>query len=164
MVGMLGADVLYTKAVNNQSKGNGPRRVCLKSRCTVGWGIAVGGQVFAEALICDEAGLLEAGHPLLNLHVDPTVTSKVGKGVLQDNFVRNHGKREPHVIVSCHWGAIVKVLDVEGEELSVVSGGDAVEEALVSSEAGGGECPNVDIMVSILVKFGYVVFRHEIAD
>jgi hypothetical protein len=105
MVRMLGAGVLYAKVVDDQSKGNWPCGACLESRCAPGQGIYVGGQVFAEALICDEPGLLEAGHTLSNLHVNPTVTSKVAKGILQENFVRNHGKRGSHVLVSRQCGA-----------------------------------------------------------
>ena len=91
-------------------------------------GVAKGGQVFNEAVVCDAAGLFETRHPFLDFNVHVVVVYKVMKVVLGDNFFGDDVDWEAHVFEVSEWGAVVEVFDFFASKMAVGGGDGAVEE------------------------------------
>ena len=91
-------------------------------------GVAVGGQVFNKAFVCDVASLFETGHPFLDFNIHIVFVYKVVKVVLGDDFFGDDVDWEAHVFKVGEWGAVVEIFDVYASKNAVGGGDGAVED------------------------------------
>ena len=85
------------------------------------------GKVSFEPVVGDADGFFEAGYAFLDIKVNPSVRTECAEVVLVDDFVRDTGQREFHVLVAGHGGTKVKILDIKGHESVTGSGDGAVK-------------------------------------
>ncbi len=137
VVGMLCADIFYSKIVDNQREHDGARVVFPQAMGVFGGRIPVGGKSFLQEFACEDAGLRQAVHSLLDLNVDKTIVDKWEEVVLVDDFGRYEGDRHLHVLISIEGRVQIEVLEVDGHEFCVGCGDDTVEQDLCSGDAGG---------------------------
>jgi hypothetical protein len=117
VLGMLGANVFDAEIVNDEGEGDGTSGVGPKRGGAGNRGVAKLGETKGEAIVGDVTGLFEAGHPLPDLHVDPSIGGgKSCQIVLLDDFSRKFGDVQLHVLIAGRGGAIVKMLDIERTE------------------------------------------------
>ena len=101
------AGVLDAKIVDDQREHNGKVGMCLERRCAGDQGIAVLREIQSEAVVGNDAILLEAGHAFLDFEVDPAVKNKCRKVVLCDDLVRDGVEGHTHVLVEVHERIII---------------------------------------------------------
>ncbi len=63
-----------------------------------------------EALVGNDAGLLQARYALLNLNIHPSVLGQIAQGVLVDDFGGYDLQRDAHVFVAGHGSVVVKIM------------------------------------------------------
>ena len=120
------AGVLDAKIVDNQRENNSQVRVCPEQRRAGGGGIALLGEMQSEAVVGDDAGLLEAGNAFSDFEVDPAVQGKCTKVVLCDDLVRDGVEGQTHVLVAVHRRIMIEIFNVENKQLGTRSGEFAV--------------------------------------
>jgi hypothetical protein len=124
VVGIVLADVLDAKVVNNEAEGDVAALVTPEAGGLGRGGVAVFGKVDGEANIGNEGALFEAVHALANFHVHPPAGG--GKGlqrVLLHDFVGNDAEGKLHVFLPFYWRVEVEILNV-GDHEAGVRGGD----------------------------------------
>ena len=126
MVGIFLAGVLDPKVVDDGGENDGLGGVLPERRSSRNRGESKMGKVRFEPVVGDAAGLFEAGHAFSDIEVNTSVRTKCGEVVLLNDFIRDKGQSEFHIIVAGHSGAIVKILDIQGHEAGTRSGDDAV--------------------------------------
>ena len=70
------------------------------------------GKVSFEPVVGDAAGLFEAGNSFLDIEVNPAARTECAEVVPVDDFVRDAGQCEFHVLIAGHGSTIVKILDI----------------------------------------------------
>ena len=137
MISVVLADVFDTKIVDHEGEGNVAGVVFPKGGCASDGSVSGLGKMQLESVVCDNAGLFEAGHSFANFHVHTSVGGgKLAKVVLENDFFGEGGERKFHIFVSFHRCAIVKILDVHGHEFGAGGGQGAVEQNFGGGEAG----------------------------
>jgi hypothetical protein len=103
VVGIVFADVLDAKVVDNEAEGDVAARVTPEAGGSRRGGVAVFGKVGGETNVGNEAGLFEVVHALAKFHVHPPVGGGEGlQRVLLYNFVGNDVEGKSHVFVPFH--------------------------------------------------------------
>ena len=138
MFGMFAAHVFYAEVVNNQRESNGASAVAEETGCAGCGKVAVGGKMFGEAVVGENAGLGKAVHAFLYFDKDEAVFYEWGKVVLGQDAVWNVAKGNAHVFEVFHWSIQVEVGDVDRHEACVRGRYDTVEEAFCGGDVGGG--------------------------
>ena len=87
VVGVLFSDVLDAKVVNNKGEKDGLGVVLPQRRGSRYRGETKLGMVSFESVVCDVAGLLEAGHAFSYLEVDPAVGTERAEALLFNDFI-----------------------------------------------------------------------------
>ena len=106
------AGVLDSKIIDDQREHNGQVGVCLERRHAGDGGIAVLGEMQSEAVVDDDARLLEAGHNFSDFEVDPAVRGKRKNVVMHNNLVRDRVDGQTHVLVAVHGRIITENFNV----------------------------------------------------
>ena len=84
VAGVLDAEIFDEQREHNRQVG-----VCPERQRAGGGGIAVLGKMQSEAVVGNDAGLLEAGHAFSGIELDPAIRGKCTKVVLCDYLVRD---------------------------------------------------------------------------
>ena len=112
VVGVLLADILHPKVVEEEGDSDGLVAVLPERRSSGNRGESKMGKVRFEPVFGNVDGLFEDGHAFSYLEVKPAVGTECAEVVLVNDFVRDTGHREFHVLVAGHGGTIVKILDI----------------------------------------------------
>ena len=70
------------------------------------------GEIHSEAVVGNDAGLLEAGHAFLGIEVDPAIKGKCKKVVLRNVIVRGGVEGQTYVLVAVHGCIIIEIFNV----------------------------------------------------
>ena len=146
MIGIRFSDIFHAEIINNKGKGNVPGGMLPKIRSARYRGVAELGKMGLQAIIGYFAGLLEAGHALADFHIDPAVRGESAHIVLLNDFLRDEAERNFHVFKLVHGSVVIKILDVECQELDIGSGYGTVQEAFCGGEAGTLSCGDTNIV------------------
>ena len=106
------AGVLDAEIVDNKREHYGQVGVCPEQRRAGDGGIAVFGDMQSEAIVGNDAGLLEAGHAFSDLEVDPAVLGKCKKVVLRNDLIRYRVEGQTNVLVAVHGCIIIENFNV----------------------------------------------------
>ena len=115
------ASVLDAEIVDDKRERHGEVGVCPERRRAGDGGIAVFGEMQSEAVVGNDAGLIEAGHDFSDLEVDPAVRGKCKMIVLHDDLIRDEVKGQAHVLVAVHGCIIIEHFNVYHQELGARS-------------------------------------------
>ena len=110
MVGVLNANVLDPKVVDDKGESDGTCGMSPEGWGALGGSVAVCGKVFLEALVRNLAGLFEAGHSFADFHINPAIGSGDGMElVFLDNFVGELEKVHLHVLKTGHGRPVIEI-------------------------------------------------------
>ena len=68
-----------------------------------------------EFVVGGFSGLFQAWHALTNIHVHPPISGNCAKVVLGNNFFRDNGKGDFHILVPVHRCVVIKKIDFQCE-------------------------------------------------
>jgi hypothetical protein len=92
MIGMLFANVLDSKVVDDEAENDGTCRVFPETWGSWCWIVAILDEMLGEALVGDDASLFEAVHAFFDFNVHPAVRcDNVKEMVSVDDFLGNGG-------------------------------------------------------------------------
>ena len=106
------AGVLDAKFFDDKREHYGQVGLCLEQRRTGDGGIYVFGEMKSEAVVGNDAGLLEAGHDFSYLEVDPAVRGKCEKVLLRGYLIRDGVEGQTHVLLAVHGCIIIENFNV----------------------------------------------------
>ena len=112
MVGVFLADVLDPKVVDDEGENDGLGGVLPERRSSENRGKPKVGKTIFEPVVGNAAGLFEAGHVFSDIEVDADIRTERAEVVMVDDFFRDAGQLEFHVLVAGHGGAILEILDI----------------------------------------------------
>ena len=122
-----------------------------KRGSTGNWGVPKFRKVEPEAVVGDEARLLQPGHTFLDFHKNPAIQGEGAELITSNDLFEDHVQGHLHILVPLHRGIVVKIDDVQGHELGQGSGHRAVDKALScrqSSAGGGGDTGEVQFFTN----------------
>ena len=163
---MLLADVFDAEVVDDKGEGDGACDVSEETGSVFGGDVALGGEMFLEAMVGKDASLWKAIHAFADFHLDHVVVDEVGQLVLEHDVGRDVFDWNPHVFELCHGRVQIEILDVDGHVFGTGSGEDAVEVGFDGGEVGSGsrDLAMVDDLVAAdgeadAVHLGFVQFE-----
>ena len=124
---MFSSNILDTKVVDCEDKGDGAGFVSVEARCEFDWCIALLRHMCFEAFVSDEAGVGKTVHAFADFDINVAVVDERVKVVLLHDDFGNLLDGDAHVLVSGHGRTEVKVFEIDGHEFGVGGRYDAVE-------------------------------------
>ena len=117
------ANLLETEIVDHKGEadvfgGNLP-----KGRGPSDRGVSKLGKVDLEPIVCNAAGLFQAWHVFADLQVYPSVGCELEEVVLGNDLFWEYRQSDFHILVTPHGGIVIKILNVQSDEVGT-GGGD----------------------------------------
>jgi len=137
MLEMFFASELDAKVIDDKGKRNGASGVAKEAVGVGGLNVAMRGEVSDQFVVGETPGLGEPIHAFDDANKNVAVVNEVLKIVLGENSGRDLVDGDAHVLGVVHCGVEVKILDVNGTELRVRCGEDAVKEEFGGYESSG---------------------------
>jgi hypothetical protein len=128
MVDVVFVDVLHAKIVNDEGETDGAPVVPPVSWCDSALAVSCFVKAFGEEVLRNDASLWEAIHSTSHFAENIAIRiSFVKECVFIDDVLWEEFEFHPEVLEAIHGRHEVKVLDVDGHELCIGRGDDAVE-------------------------------------
>ncbi len=136
-------DVLHSKVVNNEGEADWAPIMTPISWCDLALLVPCLVEALGEEVLSNNAGLKEAIHPVSHFVENVAICVRfVMESVFIDDVLGEQSQFHSEVFVPVHGSHEVEVLDVDGHELRIGGGDDAVEHEFDGKEVCGW-CPTV---------------------
>lgn len=130
MLCILLAHILDTKVADNKCEGDGLSALNsvmqIETRSALNRAVAIFGEVHHKMIIGEDTSVREAIHALANFDENVAVVDEWRKVVVIHDYQRDVFNGDLHVLITRHQRAQVEALDVDGHELGMLGGEDAV--------------------------------------
>jgi hypothetical protein len=131
-------DVLHSKVIDNEGEANWVPIVMPISWCDLALLVPFLVEGLGEEVLSNNAGLREAIHPASHFTENVAICVRfVTKSVFIDDVLREQFQFNSEVLVQVHGSHEVEVLDVDGHEVCIRAGDDAVEHEFDGKEVCG---------------------------
>ena len=140
MVGVFFANIFDAKIVNDQRENDVFGSFFPKRGRTSDRGLSKLRKVELEAAVGNLFGLLQTGHALADIHVDPPIWGKGEELVPGDDLFWDYGQGHFHIIIPVNGGIVIEIINVQGEESIGGRQHRDIDEALVFRQTGAVGC------------------------
>ena len=127
MVGVLLADILYAKIVNDEAKENGSPLVVPQTRRRGALEVPLVSKMLAELYVGKNAGLWQAVNTLCDIEVDPAILGERMQVVFFNEFLRYAGDLDSDILGPVHGGAKIKKFTAKASKTRAAAQEDTVD-------------------------------------
>ena len=140
MFGVLFANIFDAKIVDDQQESDVFGKFFPKRGRTSDRGVAKLRKVELETVVSYASVLLQTGHALVDLHVDPPIRDKGAELVLGNDLFGDYGQGHFNTLIPFHGGIVIENFNDQGEEYGGVHRHGAVDEALGCCQTSAVAC------------------------